>query len=173
MKLVVMAVALLGLALGAAACDSGDDSRNPRRDELTLGDYLSEIEDLQNDAQSRFDELDLDLDPSASVDESKERFSEFFDELRAVIEDFVEGLQDLEPPEEAEELHADAVEASNDFLDALDESIEQIEDLDSLADLLGLEAPEFDEATERFDQVCAELQQLADDNEIEADLGCE
>ncbi len=64
------------------------------------------------------------LADTEDIDEIKDAFGEF----PAILDDFLDDLEGLEPPEEAEDAHNEAVEAGRDFLEEFDELMEDIED---------------------------------------------
>ena len=89
------------LALNLVACRGGS---------LSLSEYGEQGEQLVVDVSQRVDALDVALE---SEDQTLNAARAYWDERVQARRDFSEGLEALEPPEEAEELHAVVVEILN------------------------------------------------------------
>ena len=91
----------LFLALALAACGGGT---------LTLSEYGEQGEQLVVEVSQRVDALDAELD---SEEQTVDTVRTYWDERVEARRDFLEGLEALEPPEEAAELHAIVVDIFN------------------------------------------------------------
>jgi hypothetical protein len=91
----------LSLALVLVACGGGT---------LTLSEYGEQGEQLVVDVSQRVDALDAELE---SEDQTLESVRAYWDQRVEARKDFSEGLEALEPPEEATELHAIVVDIFN------------------------------------------------------------
>ena len=91
----------LSLALVLAACGGGT---------LTLSEYGEQGEQLVIEVSQRVDALDAELE---SEDQTVDSVRAYWDERVQARRDFSEGLEALEPPEEAAELHAVVVDIFN------------------------------------------------------------
>ena len=91
----------LFLALALAACGGGT---------LTLSEYGEQGEQLVIEVSQRVDALDAELD---SEEQTVDTVRTYWDERVEARRDFSEGLEALEPPEEAAELHAIVVDIFN------------------------------------------------------------
>ena len=100
----------LSLALALAACGGGT---------LTLSEYGEQGEQLVIEVSQRVDALDAELE---SEDQTVDSVQAYWGERVEARRDFSEGLEALEPPEEAAELHAIVVEIFN-RLTAAEESL--------------------------------------------------
>jgi hypothetical protein len=100
----------LSLALALAACGGGT---------LTLSEYGEQGEQLVIEVSERVDASDAELE---SEDQTVDSVQAYWDERVQARRDFSEGLEALEPPEEAAELHAIVVEIFN-RLTAAEESL--------------------------------------------------
>ena len=89
------------LAVILAACGGGS---------LSLSEYGEQGEQLVIDVSQRVDALDATLE---SEDQTLESVQAYWDQRVQARTDFSEGLQALEPPEEAAELHAVVVDIFN------------------------------------------------------------
>ena len=160
----VAVLILAGAALGGWACT--DDEGN----ELTLEEYFAALEELDAQANEKTDALFEDVEDPTDVDEVKEWAAGISD----VIAEFNAGLEGLDPPEEAQEAHDEAVAAAQAFAELQESTVAEAQNADTLE---GFEEtfndPEFVQADERFQAACTDLAQIATDNDIEADLGCE
>ena len=156
-----LAVALVGAAAFGFACSDDGGS-------LTLDDYFSKLQKLDD----QFEE------DSAKLDAAFE--SEDLDEIKSAFEsgtesagDFVDDLDALEAPDEAKEIHEEAVAAGNELVDALKDMNDAIQDADSPDALATIDFDPVGTASERFNGACLDLEALAADKDIELDLNCE
>ena len=94
----IVAVVGVCLVLILAACGGGS---------LTLSEYGERGEQLVIEVSQRVDALDAALE---SENQTVESVRAYWDERVEARRDFSEGLEALEPPEEAEELHAIVVD---------------------------------------------------------------
>ena len=97
----------------AVACGGGSGA-------MSLEEYFDELQRLDDDFSQTQDELDEEYTDKLDVDEFSEEvgddFQAYFASTRGAAEDFAGELEGLEPPEEAEEAHNDAIEQYNDCL---------------------------------------------------------
>ena len=91
----------LSLALVLVACGGGT---------LSLSEYGEQGEQLVIDVSQRVDALDAEL---GSEDQTLDSVRAYWDQRVEARRDFSEGLEALEPPEEATELHAVVVDMFN------------------------------------------------------------
>ena len=171
LPLVLIAAVLLAFGALAAAC--GDDDG----EELTLEEYFQRLEELSAEFDDEGNALDADkegrFESAASEDEQVDVFREFLDEALARSRDFVNDLDDLNPPAAAAVAHEDAVEAGRNVVELFESAIVVAEDAESFADAAALlEAPGFTEASDRFTDSCLALEELAAGNDIVVDLRC-
>jgi hypothetical protein len=162
----VAAVAVIGVA-AAPGCNGNGEA-------LTIEEYFEQLEDLESEADERSNEIEDDFnsafEDAEDLDDVRDDFQDFIDQQEEVFQDFFDGVQDLNPPEEVEEAHDEIVEAFEGLLDEIDGLRDAIDDADSFEDL---DTPDFDQADERLTEACTELQELAADNDIDVDLNCE
>ena len=167
--LVPFFVLLLSFATLAAAC--GDDGET-----LTLEEYFQRLDAVDNEADERGQALE---DEFPQAFEEPKPTQEFINSLTALVRDFVDSLEQIDPPAQVEDAHNDAAAAGTDFAQVLEEAAPQIEGVESASELeemlgdLFAEDSEFAAADEQFTNSCVALQQIADDNEIDVDLECE
>ena len=171
LRLAFIAVLLLAFGAIAAACDGGGDP-------LTIQEYFEALETLSDDLNERSDALDEQFEDDFANAESEEDaialFQEFFPQALPFFEDFVGGINDLNPPEQVEDAHGELEEASGDLLAAVEDLVDQMEDVESDADLVELFGEEsFLDAGERFEEACVDLEEIAGENELEVGLDCE
>lgn len=162
-------IAMLVLAFGAiaAACgDNGDDT-------LTLEEFFQQVEEL--DDQFEADAAPLEEELAQLTEESSlDEVLDIVGRQADVIEDFVDELDGLSPPDEAADLTDETVSAGRDVVQALRDGIEDAEGAESIEDIAELFAGfETAEAGSRFEQACLDFEQLAADNGIAVDLDCE
>ncbi len=165
--------ALLALATVAAGC-GGDD-------ELTLEEYFQQVDVVLGQARERFDvvegEFDEGVAPDSTDEEALDAFRESFVKMVTVLGEGIDGMENIEPPAEAEEAHEEWLAAAA-LVEALTQGLldelEEVETADDLEDFVArVYEPEFAEASERGLEACLGLQGIADANGIDVDLECE
>lgn len=176
MKRMIMALALGAAIFGIASCGGDDGNDSSGSGQLTLAEYFAAYQDLTQGAEEQFDSIAPDIDGAgASLDEQKSSLVTFLEDLRDIAHDLLAELDDLDPPDEVQTLHEDSLAAGDDLVEGIDSVIAEVEDFGSLTDILDFDfnATAFTSAGERLDELCAELQKLADDEGIDVDLSCE
>ena len=166
---VLLFIAVLLLALGTIAAACGDD------DELTLEEYFQRVEGLSDEADERFEPLVEALDQEfESEADQVEATRAFFNADIPILRDFVDALDDLDPPTEVEDPHDEAVAGGAEMVEFLADFTDRFADVESTSELEELlDAPELEAASDRFDKACFALQDIADANGIVVDLECE
>jgi hypothetical protein len=166
LRLAVLTLALTTvLAFGFSACSSSSGGRS-----LTLEEYFQRLEELDAEADSQSSTAEARAGDFDDVDVVIDAFAEFI----TVIDIFMRGLEDLTPPPEAQAAHDAALETGSAFQEAFQTLVNEgqgVETLDELGAILNSEA--FDAADQAFTDACLDLEQIATDNDITADLNCE
>ncbi len=165
--LLPVAVSLLVLGALAAACD-GDDG-------LTLEEYFQKVEALDEELDERAEALALEFpEEFASEEEEVSAIQGFFAAAVPILAEFVDAIDDLDPPAEIEDAHEEVVDSGRDFVTEAEELTNELADVGSSSEL-SLEVfddPEYEAASDRFLQACFALQDIADANGIDVDLTC-
>jgi tetratricopeptide (TPR) repeat protein len=163
---ITLGCALLLAGIAAGACN--DDGSEPASAE----DYFDKLDEVDR----RFEEASDALDRRSEEleDDDVDGARDLFEDLIALIEEFVDDLQDLDPPEAASEAHEEAIEnfrqAREDFSEALDEA----GDADSVEEFVGAIFGSADSrAAEAATEACLSLERIAAENDITLDLSCE
>jgi len=139
---------LFALILALAACGGGNDR-------LSDAEYFERLTEFDTDADQRFEALEQE---ETTAGEVKGLFSE-------VAQDYVDNLNNLEPPNDLEDEHNELVAA----LDEFEQAVAAIDiDEDAPGEKIFAEI-DFVRANTAF----CELQKAADDKGIEADVGCD
>lgn len=171
--LIMGAVLLLGLgALGAGCGDGGSGT-------ISLDEYFQKIDEVQenNDATFATQEASVD-EPSedASGEELATSFRDSVTSSAATLRDSGAAADDIEPPDEVADAHADVVVAINDAADALDGIADSIPDtltLAELADATFFDSEDLNAAFASLATACNTLEDIAAANDITVDLACE
>ncbi|MDZ4278246.1 MAG: hypothetical protein U1B78_03810 [Dehalococcoidia bacterium] len=171
-RLLMMVLAAPLLAFGGlvVACGGGGGG-------LTLEEYFEELEQISKDVDDRStdveDEFSEDIDNAEDDAEEVELTQAFLDDILSLGEELRDDLEGLDPPDEVADEHDAYVEAVNGALDALQGIADEAEDADSRDDIEALfDEDEFTEAGENVDDTCLDLQEIADDEDIDVDLNC-
>ncbi len=168
--LAALSIVVVPLALGAVAVGCGGATK-----ELTLEEYFERIEALSDEADERFEPLVEALDQEFESEADQiEATRVFFNADIPILRDFVDALDDLDPPTEVEEPHEEAVAGGVELVEFLQDFIDRFSDVESTSELEELlDAPDLEAASGRFDRACLSLQDIADANGIAVDLDCE
>lgn len=162
-------VALIaGIALAGAtfAIACGDDGG-----ELTLQEYFDKLQEIDDENQTRSEEIDQELEALGEEDFDKAR--DLLKEQADEFDRFVNEIEGLEPPAEAADAHDEAVEALRALVAEFKKANDAIEDADSFEDadaaFSEVDFSQFDRASE----ACRQLEAIAADNDITTDLNCD
>ncbi len=171
--LLVVGSLMLALSTITSACD-GDG-------ELSLGEYMHRVEAFDRQSQERSTRLSDDLqeafDPAPTVDQSIDAYRNFLDASATVLQDNIDDLEEIDPPAEAEHAHTEYVDSLVAMGVLFEDFVARFEEVQSASELeealTELEGPQFTQAGDRIDAACLALQRLADEGNIDVDLGCE
>ena len=146
---VPLALAALLLAFGAVAagCGGGGEA-------LTLEEFFQRVGELDDEQATREGEIEAQLGDLETLEESEAlaRIRDNYPQFVTLLEDFVDGLAALEPPEEAAELHEKAVSAGREVVRLFGDLVGEVENAESLEDFFFFfETEEINAASERSD----------------------
>ena len=166
MRLMIIAA----LALAAAGCGGGPSA--------SLTEYFADLESLNADLRLRQQQADSEYDAVLSSatysDTVREGFASYLAEQRDIALLYADRAGELEPPEEARDLHAAALAAYLDFAETIDgvvDTVGQARTLDQLVGALG--NTDAIEAAATTTAACLALQQLADDKGVSVNFECQ
>jgi hypothetical protein len=136
---------------------------------LSLEEYFQLLDELDNEFSTASDSVDSQIEATEDLDEIRG----LMDDQVANFDDFIDGLEDLEPPEEASEPHDEAIAGLSDFRDELSAALDETDSATTIDELF---AP-FDDldysSLERATAACLALEQIGADNGITVDLDCD
>jgi hypothetical protein len=185
----LIVVLLLTFGLTAAGCgdDDGGGEDTPAADTEEPSDgEPTEASEPSSGLEAYFEDLD-DVEDAfrigqassqadfTSVDETTplEDVITLFEELQGVIDEFVAGLEGIDPPPAAEAAHEETIAGFQAISELIDEAIAAVEGGATADELFAFfETDEAVQASEALDATCNALQALADDNSIAVDLSC-
>ena len=163
------AVMLLGAVV--AACGGGGGGG-----ELSLEQYFDRVGSIVAGLEERTATLDQPLEQEFDSEaEQIEALRDAFTSVRPVFQDFVDDLDDLAPPSEVADAHRELVAGFAHLVEGLEALIDQLAEVESMAEftelLLGPDSG-FGLASGQLAAVCLQLQSIANDNDIDANLEC-
>jgi len=175
--------ALLALLAVAGACEDGGGGDG---DALTLEAYLRTITTINDDSSAEAaaiqEQLGTDVAGIASVDEAVEILSDAIDDFLAVATGVRDDLDAIKPPPEVSDLHGQLVElyavaatsligvqADLQSIDTSGDINDVVAEFESFATQV---ADEFNTLGSQSNDICLELQGIADENSVEVDLDC-
>jgi hypothetical protein len=145
------------LAAVTAACGGGDADSV-----LTLEEYMRRMEAVNSDVQARLDDEVFAADLSA--DEGAAAYV-------AIVDGAKEEYRNINPPAEVEAEHDEVREAADEYADAIDEAADDAAEGETLLDILARD--QVVSAAGRLNGALCAVQQIAGDNQIQADVGCD
>lgn len=164
LALTVVVGLLVAFGVAAGACTSKDGKA------VTLEEYFQELDGLDNRTTEDFDALDTELGDNPDIEQLRDVFPQYLD----IFDDFLAGLEGLEPPDEVQDAHDEAVEAGQAFRVEFGALVDQAADAETVEDFFAAaEGETFAAADQRFTDACLALQGIADENSITVALDCE
>jgi hypothetical protein len=159
---------ILALAVVSAACSSDD--------ELTLEELFEQGQAISDDFEVQIDEVYEELpDDGQETDENLEAEKAAYGEFATAYDELFDELETLNPPPEAEDAFDELLTAGREIVEYLEEfsgRVEEVESFDELVQLLDEGEAESDALQEAYTAACQSLQDIADANDVVADIGC-
>ncbi len=146
-------LASLALMLASSAC-GGDDA-------LTLEEYFAKMDTFDKEIDAEFEDSGVFTEDSTA--------QETTDAFLGVVRPYRDKAADLKAPDEVETAHDELISAIDGAIEAMEGA--EFED-DAASDAL-FENEEVAESFTAVDESFCAIQKIADDNNIEADVGCE
>ncbi len=165
-----------GMLLGAVVAACGGGGGGGGGGELSLEQYFDQVGAIVEGLEERTATLDQPLEQEFDSEaEQIEAFRDAFTIVRPVFQDFVDDLDDLDPPAGVADAHGELVAGFANLMGGLEDLIDQLAEVESTAEftelLLGPDS-EFGSAIGQLAVACLQLQSIADDNAIDADREC-
>ncbi len=168
----LLAVATLSLAL---ACEGGGGGPSSPLEEYfrALDAAVDESAERTQEATIRFEE---EVNAASTDGELVGAARGFFIAISAVSEDDVSGLERIDPPGSVRETHERLLDAITQEGMVIRDLLDAIADAQSFDEIAAVQA-EFDpaglEAVERVTDACSDLNDIADENDIDVELKCQ
>jgi hypothetical protein len=159
------------IALLVTIACGGDDGG----DAPTLETYLSQVDAVLQESDQQFAELEAQGLTTEDVQNPADAVA-LWEQARDIISDSLDGLRALDAPEEAGREHEELVVAANNYVHELDAFIGQLKGAQTAEDVRalfeGIPGSPLDEAANRLDTSCLQLQDVGTARAIDVDLGC-
>lgn len=173
-------IAVLPLALGLIAACGGGDGDGDGGSAPVLDEYFQQLVAINETAASEGERLQAEyyanLEAAKTEEEGMTAFLEWEAGLDEVALQTIFDLENIEPPPAVRQLHTEWVAIQVEVEGILSTVIDRVHSaqaVDEMGEALKLlEAPAAEEVRDRGREVCFALQTIADDNGIDADLGC-
>ncbi len=169
----LVVVALMAGSALLAACGGGDGGGGDG-DELSLDEYFQQLEDVKETYDARGEAIDQEAE---TLGDDVGAFKDYFGDLQDVFGDALNDVRDLDPPGEVQDAHDDFVAALTAAQAEMDDIGDQIADVESLSELMAtfaeMDTPESEASGENIEEACRDLQEIADENDIDIDLDCQ
>lgn len=160
----LIATLMVGVMLTLAGACGDDDT-----DEMTLDEYFTE---LSGDISAYITANDAEfstLNESEDLEELKSAFGNVAENLQTLLA----SVEELTPPEQAEDAQADALAAGEAFLAGIEEVDNSVQATDTVDDFIATaDSDDLQQLSEEFNATCPPLQAVADENNVDVDLGC-
>jgi hypothetical protein len=168
-KVLLIAAGAALAALSVWACGGGDGQSL----EGYLEDYAALNEDYSErfaDLEAEFEDSDVLTDPDVTVEDIVDLIREVFEEGQTLVEDAIEDLEDLDPPDEAVDAHEEELDTARELLEIFEDTLDELDDIDSPEELedLGSRLQDLDISGGG----CEDLAELAEDNDINVEINC-
>ena len=169
-RFAVALIACTGLAWAASACNGGGAS--------SLEDYFEEYEKLDNKAEDATADLQREFDASLTAtslnDEVRKDLRDYYTRQIEVRQDYADSVARLDPPEAARAAHDASVTSYQAVLDAFSGIVDDIGQAQTIDDLDNIfTGAELTAAIDAANKACADLQKVADDNNVNVNLECD
>jgi len=169
-RFAVALIACTGLAWAASACNGGGAS--------SLEDYFEEYEKLDNKAEDATADLQREFDASLTAtslnDEVRKDLRDYYTRQIEVRQDYADSVAKLDPPEAARAAHDASVTSYQAVLDAFSGIVDDIGQAQTIDDLDNIfTGAELTAAIDAANKACADLQKVADDNNVNVNLECD
>ena len=163
-RFLIVAGFLLVLGTISAAC-GGDD-------ELTLEEFFQQSDAIYADFGMRALALTREF-----PDDDYQTYRVFFGKTGVLFAEFIDELETLNPPSEAEDAFDEFLTAGSEFAESHEGLADLFGEAESFTELSQLSreseaSPAFSASQERYQDACRSLQEIADANGIVADLEC-
>ncbi|MCH8855023.1 MAG: hypothetical protein IIA03_01975 [Proteobacteria bacterium] len=158
---------ILLVTFGAIASACGDSNS-----ELSLDEYFTQLDVAISDlAERTSDNASEEPDPSVPLAEQGEILISFLQDFSEDVGGvFVDDLEALAPPSEAQVAHSELLQAARTFVTNAADAVVGFENATSQAEFQ--EAFDLMERGGSPEQACEKLQDIADENEIPVTLNC-
>ena len=169
-RFLTVVVAVVAGSLLLAACGDGEEG-----EELGLDEYFRQLDEIEEGIKTDIGALG---EESEGAWEDIEATRDYVDGYRDILEQGISDMRELDPPAEAEDAHDEFVAALSDMVPVSEDYSERLADIETPSELQELFAeqvadPRLQEAWQRVDDACVELQGIADENGINVSLDCE
>jgi len=114
------------------------------------------------------------MEAATSEEERVEAFVSFTQDGAVALEDFIDGIAELNAPDELAEFQDRAVSAGREAIESLNDVVSALGDVSTEAELQAVLAEGgTQEPFDRLNAICFEAQALADDAGVDVDYDCE
>jgi hypothetical protein len=156
------------LVLIVAGCGGNGDQLTTEEFFLEVG-VLDQVYTAANDdLEAKFDEA---WEAAASEEEVVEAFAVYTEDGVVVLEDFVNGFEQLNAPDGLRDFQDRSVTAGRQAIDTMNELVTALDDVTTEAGLIDSYEP-VGEEFERFNAICFEAQGRADDAGVDVAYDC-
>lgn len=151
-----------------AACSGG----------MSMEDYFTQLAERNADLDARGSAAQTDAQQQFAEASSQEAaagiMADFLTELAGIGESAVESLEELDPPDGAKTEHEAYLAATRALSESFQAMLADIQTADpaDVGTVIQTAGVEIDEKSNAVDVACMDLQAVADDNNVEADLRC-
>ena len=135
---------------------------------MGLEDYFADLDKADQDVSDAFDAFGT-IAQGQDLDEIKAGYQD----LLGAIDGLISNMEDLDPPDVAKDEHDAALDALRAFRDEFAAAVGETEAATSLDELgEAFSSPDLGTASDGFTEACVALQTVADEEDVDASLGC-
>ncbi len=170
-RITLAMIAAVSFAWLGAACNGGGGASS-------LEDYFKDYEQLDNKAEDATADLQREFDAALSATtldaDVRADLQEYYSRQIEIRQDYVEDIAKLEPPESARAAHDASVNSYEAVLAAFNDIVDDIGEAQTTDDLTTIFSGDaLTAAVDAATKACVDLQEVADDNNVNINLECE
>jgi len=139
---------------------------------MTLEEYITAFDEAGDRASVAAEALDYSAAAEASTfEDRRDSYVETTESFQRVFNDFQADIETLDPPDQAQAIHDEIVNEFERYDTAFSAIIEDARATTTEEEFAAIDVSALQDDA-RLDQLCNDLQALADNNDIDVDLEC-
>jgi hypothetical protein len=143
---------------------------------MSAEEYFAELDVIAQTTDDAFSQLEQEtsdaLESVTSDEEVAEVFRRLLADAVAIVQTTLTQLEEFSPPDEVADAHTAFVNSIRAQLDAFQRLVDDYDELGYEGAIAAIQRGEIESLEQATDEVCVDLQAIADGSGIDVDLGC-